>query len=95
LGKEYSRFDVVGDSISANANPQHGGFGWVKMMFGEGYNDGGTNIPPKDNTIYTLWPSVSAANHAIGGSKASDWAADGYAGMINVTSALPDFLNGG
>ena len=88
----YEKFDVVGDSISANANPQHAGFGWVKMMFGDGYSDGSTNIPPKANTIYTLWPSISAANHALGGSKASDWASEGYSGMHNVTSGLPDLV---
>jgi len=90
--KEYSRFDIVGDSISANANPQHQGFGWVKMLFGDGYNNGTTNIPPKSNTIYTLWPAITAVNHAISGSKASNWATDGYYGMNNVTSGLPDLV---
>ncbi len=90
--KKYSRFDVVGDSISANANPQHSWFGWVKMMFGDGYTDGNTNIPPKSNTIYSLWPSITAANHAISGSKASDWASDGFGGMNNVTNLLPDLV---
>ena len=50
------------------------------------------NIPPKDNTIYKLWPSITAVNHAISGSKAKDWATDGYYGMNNVTSGLPDLV---
>ncbi len=91
-GKVYNKFDVVGDSISANANPQHAGFGWVKMLLGYGFNNGTTNIPPKDNTIYSLWPSITATNHAISGSKAGDWATDGYYGMNNVTSGLPDLV---
>ena len=92
FAKKYKRFDIVGDSISANFNPQHTDFGWAKMLFGEGFNGNGTMIPPKSKTIYSLWPKITVANHAVAGSKASDWATDGFSGMINVTSGLPDLV---
>lgn len=74
-GKNYSVFDVVGDSISAGFNPDYSTssatYGWVQMLFGLG----GIPYPaPKPNTIYTLWSGITAYNSARSGSKAFEWA---------------------
>jgi hypothetical protein len=75
--KNYTVFDVIGDSISAGVNPDYFSYtttyGWVQMLFGQG---GGIFPPAKTNTIYTLWSDITVYTSARSGSKASDWAAN-------------------
>jgi lysophospholipase L1-like esterase len=91
--KNYTVFDIVGDSISAGFNPTYSTasatYGWVQMLFGQG----GTPYPaPKPNTIYTLWSGITVYNSAQSGSKAYEWAADYNAWLTGVKNHHPDLV---
>jgi lysophospholipase L1-like esterase len=91
--REFTTFDVVGDSISAGVNPSFyssmQAYGWVQMLFGEG---GGTLPTPMTNTLQTLWPGITQYNSAISGSKASDWAPVNSSYMTTVLNHHPDLV---
>lgn len=88
LAKDYHVVDVVGDSISAGVNPECEGYGWVNMLFGE---SAGGNAA-KTNTIFTLWPGITAWNSAVTGSTASDWASDWAGCLTAVKNHHPDLV---
>src|SRR5690349_1839138 len=91
IGKEYSAFDVVGDSISEGVNPDLSptNYGWVDMLFGYG---GGALPPSKSSTIYTLWSGITVYNDAHSGSRAIDWAADTNSWLTTVRNHHPDLV---
>ncbi|MFH0952958.1 MAG: SGNH/GDSL hydrolase family protein [Verrucomicrobiota bacterium] len=68
--RDYSVFDVVGDSVSAGVNPECAGYGWVQMLFGQS----ACANPSQDETLTNLWPGITQYNSAVSGSKASEWA---------------------
>lgn len=85
--EEYAVFDIVGDSVSAGANPDFysipAAYGWAQILFGEG----GCDLPPPvEDTIQKLWPDIQLYNSSVSGSKASDW-------VSTRTSYLPTVLN--
>jgi hypothetical protein len=91
--KNYTVFDIVGDSISAGYNPIYSTssatYGWVQMLFGLG----GTPYPvPKSNTIHTLWSGIAAYNSAQSGSMASQWAIDYHSWLTGVKNHHPDLV---
>ncbi len=87
FANDYTSFDVVGDSISDGINPDSAEkYGWVHMLFGLD----GAGQPAKSNTIFTIWPDIHATNHAVSGSKASDWAQPGA--LNEVISNDPDLV---
>ncbi len=82
--KEYSVVDILGDSISHGVNPQVGdNSGWVQMMYGT-YD--------AQSTIYQIWPSITAYNSAVSGSKSSDWVSPSYSPMSTLLSHRPDLV---
>jgi len=83
--KNYTCFDVVGDSISAGVNPDDGHYGWVHMLFGEG-------DPPKENTIDDLFPGIAKHNSAVSGSTAQQWASTSSSYMETVLNHHPDLV---
>jgi lysophospholipase L1-like esterase len=83
--KNYTCFDVVGDSISAGVNPDDGIYGWVHMLFGEG-------TPPKENTIDDLFPGITKHNSAISGSTAKQWAVTNPNYLLTVLNHHPDLV---
>ena len=90
-GREYARFDVVGDSIAAGYNPDtlpalHG---WAQMLFGE---SGGVPPATKEQTIYTLWPGIDARTSGEYASLASEWAAPGSPLLSAVLDRKPDLV---
>lgn len=88
VAKEYTVFDVVGDSISAGVNPELAGHGWVQMLFGESAG----SYPAKTNTIDTLWPGIAKHNSAVSGSTSADWAADWNGHLTAVKNRNPDLV---
>lgn len=93
IAKNYTVFDIVGDSISAGYNPDYSTssatYGWVHMLFGLG----GTPYPaPKSNTIYTLWSGITVYNSARSGSTANQWAADYSSWLTGVKNHHPDLV---
>lgn len=80
----FQRVNIVGDSISAGINPQESGsYGWVQMLYGKV----GTY-----ESIDSIFPGIEKYNHAISGSKASDWAVPSYTGMANLVDSQPDLV---
>jgi lysophospholipase L1-like esterase len=88
--REYTAFDVVGDSISAGVNPDctPGLYGWVHRLFGQA----GCGQPAPAATLTNLWPGILAYNSAVPGSRAADWAAPGSPLMCTVTNHHPDLV---
>ncbi|MFB3894680.1 MAG: SGNH/GDSL hydrolase family protein [bacterium] len=87
--KDYTVFDIVGDSISAGVNPDYSGdYGWVQMLFGLGT----TGSPPKSNTIYTLWSNITVYNSARSGSTAIQWSADYSSWLTGVKNHHPELV---
>jgi len=83
-------FDVVGDSVSMGVNPELTvDFGWVNMLFGEG---GGDLPPPRDESIFDLWPSITAHNSAVSSSTAADWASSESPLLQAVLDHQPDLV---
>lgn len=87
--REYAKFDVVGDSVSAGINfsiwPPVGG--WTQMLLGQQREVIGS-FP----TIYQLWPGIDARNSALIGSEASDWARPDYQRMNDLIAREPDLV---
>jgi len=91
--RDFTVFDIVGDSVSAGVNPDYyapyKNYGWAHILFGEG---GGSLPPPVADTITSLWPGIVKYNSAISGSKASGWAATPSAPMTTVLGHHPDLV---
>lgn len=87
--RDYQVFDVVGDSISAGVNAGCGElYGWVDMLWGEA----GCGQSAPTNTIYTLWPTITVYNSAVGGSTAKDWAWQQPSYLQGVSNHHPDLV---
>ncbi|MBN1516403.1 hypothetical protein JXA32_07520 [Candidatus Sumerlaeota bacterium] len=84
--REYTSFDVVGDSISEGGNPEFypdTGPGWVHILFGEYQSE---------PAIQRLWPRIVTNNYAVSGTTTSDWATTGSAPMDDLLSGEPDLV---
>ncbi|MBN1516402.1 SGNH/GDSL hydrolase family protein [Candidatus Sumerlaeota bacterium] len=80
----FTSIDIVGDSISDGANPQIPAIqdkGWVAMLYGDF---------EEEPAIQNLWPGIARHNHAVPGSKASEWADAAYPAMQQVLQEIPD-----
>lgn len=87
---EFLVFDVVGDSVSAGTNPDFDdSYGWVHMLLGEG---GGAFPDPPAETIFSLWPGITAHNSAVSGSLAVEWAAPDSDELGTVLDHKPDLV---
>ena len=91
--REFTVFDVVGDSVSFGLNPDYPGtltvYGWVHMLQGAG---GFPWPPPMDETIFTLWPEITSFNSAVGGTTAADWVETGNPFLPLVLAHHPDLV---
>jgi lysophospholipase L1-like esterase len=89
--REYKVFDIVGDSVGAGNNPDYADvkYGWAHMLFGQG---GGVFPATRENTIRTLWPSITIHNSARPSSTSFDWAAQDSELFAQVEANQPDLV---